>query len=154
MDQKMIKNKLGALRLAQTLGNVAEACRVMRYSLDSFYRFKELYDAAGEVALQEISRKKPILKNRIDPELERTAVQYAIGLPADGRLRTSNELKKLGLSVSAWSSPRFRYSPPLIAVTGTENIDRTSQKNFVWTPPCDLGLCAICRIVISPYISL
>jgi len=40
MSQKVIKNKLGLLQLAQTLGNVAEACKVMGYSRDSFYRFK------------------------------------------------------------------------------------------------------------------
>ena len=41
-EQKIIKNKLGLLKLAQTLGSVSEACKVIGFSRDSFYRFKEL----------------------------------------------------------------------------------------------------------------
>lgn len=99
-QKKLIQPKLGLLRLAEKLGNVSEACKVLGYSRDSFYRFQKLYEEGGEMALKEISRSKPLLKNRIDQQLEEIVVAYATEQPAHGQQRVSNELVKRGYKVA------------------------------------------------------
>lgn len=99
-ETKLIKSKLGLLQLAEQLGNVSTACKYLGYSRDTFYRYKELYEEGGEIALKELSRRKPNIKNRTEPEIEERVVSFAVENPAFGQTRVSNELKKEGVFIS------------------------------------------------------
>ena len=97
---KVIKHKVGLLNLAEELGNVSKACQVMGLSRDTFYRYKSAVEEGGVEALFEKTRRKPNLKNRIDPTVEAVVVSYALEEPAHGQVRVSNELRKRGVFIS------------------------------------------------------
>ena len=99
-EQKIIKNKVGLLKLAEMVGSVSQACKMMGYSRNSFYRFQELYEKGGDLALQEISRRKPCVKNRIEEHIEKAVVELALEKPAYGQVRAANELAKRGMLIS------------------------------------------------------
>jgi transposase len=99
-EQKIIRAKVGLLELARQLGNVSQACKMLGYRRDSFYRFKERYDKGGELALAEMSRRKPVLKNRTPLEVEEAVVAVAIEQPAWGQVRVAEAVKRRGLTIS------------------------------------------------------
>lgn len=99
-NNPIIKHKAGLLNLAEELGNVSKACKVMGFSRDTFYRYQELAQEGWVDALISRSKRTPNLKNRIDPAIEKAVLDYAVEQPAHGQHRTSNELRKAGVFVS------------------------------------------------------
>jgi hypothetical protein len=99
-QNKIIKPRLGLLKLAEELGNVSQACKVMGYSRDTFYRYKELHEQGGEEALYEMTRRKPCIKNRVPANIEDAVVNMATDYPAYGQERAANELRKRGIIIS------------------------------------------------------
>lgn len=99
-EEKLIKSKLGLLELGQYLQNVSEACRVMGYSRDTFYRVKEAYETGGIEALQDQSRRKPNRKNRVSAEVEAAVLKMSSDEPTWGQIRISNELRREGVFIS------------------------------------------------------
>jgi transposase InsO family protein len=99
-NTKVIQHKIGLLNLAQELGNVARACRVMGVSRDTFYRYQKAREEGGVDALFDKSKKVPNLKNRVDEHVEQAVIDLCLEEPAWGQTRASNELRKRGYSIS------------------------------------------------------
>jgi transposase len=97
---KIVKHKVGLLNLADELGNIAKACKMMGMSRDTFYRYKEAVNDGGVEALLDRNRRVPNPKNRVDSQVEEVVVAYAVADPAHGQVRVSYELRKRGVFVS------------------------------------------------------
>lgn len=100
VNQSAIKHKIGLLNLAQELGNVSKACKMMGFSRDTFYRYQHAKEEGGVEALFEANRRKPNVRNRVEQHMEDAVCKIALDQPAFGQTRVSNELRKEGLFIS------------------------------------------------------
>jgi hypothetical protein len=101
IQQKIIKNKLGLIERSSYLQNISEACGIMGYSRDTFYRVKKAYEEGGLEALKEKSRKVPNHKNRIPEEVEQAVLNLTIEEPSLGQKRLSNTFRQRSIFISA-----------------------------------------------------
>ena len=96
----IIKNKMGLLNLAQELGNISGACKIMGFSRDTFYRYEKAVEEGGVEALVNKPKTGSNVKNRVAAEVEKEIVAMAIENPAWSQVRASNELRKKAITVS------------------------------------------------------
>jgi transposase InsO family protein len=96
-----IKRKLSLLQLADELGNVAKACKIMGYHRDTFYEIKRAFQVGGTAALVEAKRgaRNPH-PNRVSAEVEEQILAYCLDKPTHGAARVANELRLAGVTVS------------------------------------------------------
>ena len=95
------RRKLSLLNLAEELGNVSKACRIMGYHRDSFYEIKRAFQVGGVHALVEQKRgPRGPHPNRVSPEIEAAILDYALERPTWGQQRVANELRLKGHQVS------------------------------------------------------
>ncbi|WP_116963142.1 helix-turn-helix domain-containing protein [Fastidiosibacter lacustris] len=94
INQRVIKNKLGLLNLKEEIGNLSEACKVMRLSRDTFYHYQSTVAEGHVEALLDKNRRQPNIKKQVEESVEKAVVAYAIDYLTYGQRRVSNELKK------------------------------------------------------------
>ena len=99
--QYIIIRKVNILELGKTLGNISDACRKLGVSRQHYYDIKQAIEEDGLEGLLEKSRKAPRIGNRVAPEIEQKVLDYSLEFPTHGQTRTANELKKIGVLLSA-----------------------------------------------------
>jgi len=91
-NNPIIKHKAGLLNLAQELGNVSKACKVMGVSRDTFYRYQHSVELGGIDALINQNCRGPNHRNRVDPAIEDAVIAYALEHPAHGQVAFRKKL--------------------------------------------------------------
>lgn len=99
-QQYIIQRKLNVIDLAQTLGNISEACRRLSVSRQHYYDIKTALKEDGIQGLLEKTRKRSRADSRIPTEFESQVLDYCLHCPVHGQVRVANELRKSGVSLS------------------------------------------------------
>lgn len=100
-QQYIIRRKVNILELGETLGNISEACRRLGVSRQHYYDIKKAIEKEGLEGLLEKSRTVPRIGNRVAPDIEEKVLDYSLQFPTHGQVRVANELRKVGLQISA-----------------------------------------------------
>jgi transposase InsO family protein len=115
-DDVLFGQRLRLFTLAEELGNVAAACRLMGFHRSTYYRLKANVERWGLEALRVRERRRPRMPNQLGPHLEQRVIAFCLGHPGLGPRRISAELRR-----QKWGGLRI-------------------SEHGVWRVPCRLGL--------------
>ena len=93
-DDVLVGYRLRLFTLADELGNVSQACRLMGVHRSSYYRWRRQLDRWGLEALRVRERRRPRMPNEIGPHLEQRIVAFSLAHPGFGPRRISAELAR------------------------------------------------------------
>ena len=89
-QKKVARRKLSLLELAQELGNVSKACRLMGYSRQQFYEIRRNYQTYGADGLiDRLPGARGPHPNRVSDEVESALLAYCLDYPTHGCLRVA-----------------------------------------------------------------
>src|SRR5690606_7026894 len=88
--------------LAQDLGTVPKACRLMGYSRQQFYEIRRNYQTYGSQGLLDrLPGPRGPHPNPVSAEVEQAVLDYCLKEPTHGCLRVAQELALQGVTVSS-----------------------------------------------------
>lgn len=100
--EKVMRRRLSLLQLAQELGDVATACRIVSYSRQHFDEIRRDCQVQGaEGLLDRMPGAKGPRPNRIAPLIEKAILAHALKHPTHDAERVADELMLRGLRVSS-----------------------------------------------------
>src|SRR4051794_12516225 len=92
-DVRIARRKLSLLELAQELGNVSKACKIVGYSRQQFYEIRRNYQTFGAAGLvDKLKGPKGPHPNRLATEIEDAILEHALAYPTHGPNRVAHEL--------------------------------------------------------------
>ena len=101
-DVRIARRKLSLLELAQDLGNLSKACRIVGFSRQQFYEIRRNYRTFGAEGLADKMRgPKGPHPNRLAAEIEQAILDHALEHPTHCPMRVARTLFLKGLQVSA-----------------------------------------------------
>jgi transposase InsO family protein len=100
-DEKIAHHRLSVLELAESLGNVSEACRQRGMTRTQFYEYKRRFQTHGLEGLKDLPPIHHSHPFTTPPEVVERILAMSLAHPGWGCVRLSDQLKLEGISVSS-----------------------------------------------------